>query len=256
MLSDASARLERVLVALALSVSPRRGVAGRRCGPAPALIRSSSRAMTFAGSGDGAAGRSARSGRAAGPLGALQARFSGQGLVSGRVRLGDGAPAGELLALYVERAAAISRCSSMATSSSAAAAWPSRSPAIAPTAVHPVAERAVDVGHNTLDLRIAGYAQGGSDRSRTRPGCPELQIGPQTMLARAHAQHYFWSVTWPNATGFGLIGVGFVLLAVGWLNRHEVYFSISASSAWPGSCCRRRIRRATIRGATRSPSSC
>ncbi|MDQ6626937.1 MAG: sensor histidine kinase, partial [Pseudomonadota bacterium] len=80
-------------------------------------------------------------------------------------------------------------------------------------------------GENTLDLRLVGYAQERVGSVQVAAGLSRLEIAPQSALLIAHAPAYFWNITWTSATGFALIGIGCVLLAVGWLNRHEVYFS-------------------------------
>ena len=151
--------------------------------------------------------------------------FSGHVWYRVDVDVGPGAPAGELLALYIERA-----CSNLQVQlnghlvfGGGRMADPVTRNCGQPQFIS-LPSALVNAGHNTLDLRVAGYAQRRVGAIQNAAGLSRLEIGPQTILARAHAQHYFWSVTWPSATGFGLIGVGFVLLAVGWLNRHEVYF--------------------------------
>lgn len=80
------------------------------------------------------------------------------------------------------------------------------------------------IGPNVLDIRVVGYALQRVGTVQSEGGLSALEIAPRYALTRAHARQSFWSVAWPSATGFGLIGIGFVLLAVGWLNRHEVYF--------------------------------
>ncbi len=79
-------------------------------------------------------------------------------------------------------------------------------------------------GVNLLDVRVIGYALERVGSVQSAGGLSAMEVGPRRALVRAHARQSFWRVAWPRATGFGLIGIGFVLLAVGWLNRHEVYF--------------------------------
>ena len=78
---------------------------------------------------------------------------------------------------------------------------------------------------NLLDLQVQGYALERVAAQQTSGGLSQIEVGPLATLRRDHAAHYFWAVTWTQATGLLLIGIGCVLLAVGWLNRREVYFS-------------------------------
>ncbi|MBC7940844.1 MAG: sensor histidine kinase, partial [Chitinophagaceae bacterium] len=80
-------------------------------------------------------------------------------------------------------------------------------------------------GENVLDIRVVGYAQDRVGSVETAAGLSEIEFGSQSVLRRKHAAHYFWSVTWTDATSLALIGIGCVLLAVGWLNKREVYFA-------------------------------
>ena len=80
-------------------------------------------------------------------------------------------------------------------------------------------------GDNTLDLRLHGYALEHVGSVETAGGLSRIELGTQSALRAAHAARFFWSVTWTDATSLLLIGIGCVLLAVGWLNRREVYFS-------------------------------
>lgn len=80
-------------------------------------------------------------------------------------------------------------------------------------------------GENTLDLRLHGYALERVGSIETAAGLSKLELGTQSALRRAHAAYYFWAVTWIEGTSLLLIGIGCVLLAVGWLNKREVYFA-------------------------------
>ena len=80
-------------------------------------------------------------------------------------------------------------------------------------------------GDNTLDLRLHGFALEHVGSVQTAGGLSRIELGTQSALREAHAARFFWSVTWTDATSLLLIGIGCVLLAVGWLNRREVYFS-------------------------------
>jgi signal transduction histidine kinase len=52
-----------------------------------------------------------------------------------------------------------------------------------------------------------------------------IELGPQANLAQLHASHLLWGPKWVEASSLILIGLGAVLVAVGWLNKREVYFS-------------------------------
>ena len=80
-------------------------------------------------------------------------------------------------------------------------------------------------GVNTLDLRVTGYALERVGSVEAAAGLSAIEFGTQASLRREHAAHYFWRVTWTDASSLLLIGIGCVLLAVGWLNRREVYFA-------------------------------
>ena len=80
-------------------------------------------------------------------------------------------------------------------------------------------------GENVLDLRLHGYALDRVGSVETAAGLSRIEFGNQSALRRSHAAHYFWAVTWGDATSLLLIGIGCVLLAVGWLNKREVYFA-------------------------------
>lgn len=80
-------------------------------------------------------------------------------------------------------------------------------------------------GDNTLDLRVQGFALEHVGSVEAAAGLSRIELGTQSALRRSHAARSFWSVTWTDATSLLLIGIGCVLLAVGWLNRREIYFS-------------------------------
>lgn len=81
------------------------------------------------------------------------------------------------------------------------------------------------IGDNVLDIRLLGYAQDRVGSVEAAAGLSAIEFGSQSVLRRSHAAHYFWTVTWTDATSLLLIGIGCVLLAVGWLNKREVYFA-------------------------------
>jgi len=80
-------------------------------------------------------------------------------------------------------------------------------------------------GDNVLDLRVFGHPLERVASRQAAGGLSMLQIGPQSSLVATHAARLFWGVRWVEVSSLVLIGVGFVLIAVGWLNRREVYFT-------------------------------
>ena len=80
-------------------------------------------------------------------------------------------------------------------------------------------------GDNVIDLRVRGHALSTVSSVEADGGLSTLQIGPQGVLRAEHQAAYFWKVTWIDASSLALIGLGCVLLAVGWLNKREVHFS-------------------------------
>ena len=55
-------------------------------------------------------------------------------------------------------------------------------------------------------------------------GLSRLEVGLESALRRDHSGLHFWRVSWPGAAGLVLIGIGCVLLAVGWINRTGEFF--------------------------------
>jgi signal transduction histidine kinase len=80
-------------------------------------------------------------------------------------------------------------------------------------------------GDNVLILRVLGHPLQRVASRQAAGGLSALEIGPQSALVAAHAARLFWGVRWIEISSLILIGVGCVLIAVGWLNRREVYFS-------------------------------
>jgi signal transduction histidine kinase len=80
-------------------------------------------------------------------------------------------------------------------------------------------------GDNVLDLRVRGHPLQRVASRHAAGGLSALEIGPQSSLLAAHAARLFWGVRWIEISSLVLIGVGCVLIAVGWLNRREVYFT-------------------------------
>jgi two-component system sensor histidine kinase UhpB len=80
-------------------------------------------------------------------------------------------------------------------------------------------------GDNLLDLRVLGHPLQRVATRQAAGGLSRIEWGPQSSLIAAHAARLFWGVRWVEISGLILIGVGCVLIAVGWLNRREVYFT-------------------------------
>ncbi len=80
-------------------------------------------------------------------------------------------------------------------------------------------------GENVLDLRVRGHALSSVASVQAAGGLSRLQLGPQAILRSEHQAAWFWKVTWIDASSLALIGLGCVLVAVGWLNKREVHFS-------------------------------
>ncbi|HZV92889.1 MAG TPA: ATP-binding protein, partial [Caldimonas sp.] len=77
---------------------------------------------------------------------------------------------------------------------------------------------------NIVDIRVEGHALERVASRENAAGLSVIEIGNQAELRRLHAPRVLWGVTWVDASSLALIGLGCVLLAVGWLNRREVYF--------------------------------
>lgn len=80
-------------------------------------------------------------------------------------------------------------------------------------------------GENVLDLRVRGHALSAVASVEAAGWLSRLQIGPQAVLRSEHQAAWFWKVTWTDASSLALLGLGCVLIAVGWLNKREVHFS-------------------------------
>ncbi len=77
---------------------------------------------------------------------------------------------------------------------------------------------------NVLDLRVHGYALERVAARQSAGGLSRIELGLESTLDSRHAARIFWGVTWVEASSLFLIGLGCVLLAVGWLNKREAYF--------------------------------
>ena len=137
-------------------------------------------------------------------------------------------PADDLVAVYVERA-----CSSLQVHLNGALIFSggrmqepvtrncSRPQLIAlPSALL----RAQD---NVLDFRVQGHPLDRVTSRQAAAGLSRIEIGQQSTLTQAHAARLTWAGKWIEASSLILIGLGCVLIAVGWLNSREVYFSYS-----------------------------
>src|SRR5450755_4450363 len=140
-------------------------------------------------------------------------------------RLGGSAP-DELLALYVERA-----CSNLQVHLNGALIF-SGGRMLEPVTrncsrpqlitLPPALLRPQD---NVLDFRVQGHPLERVASLQAAAGLSRVELGLQFTLAASHAGRLFWGITWIEASSLILIGVGCVLVAVGWLNAREVYFS-------------------------------
>src|SRR5450755_3722831 len=140
-------------------------------------------------------------------------------------RLGGNAP-DELLALYVERA-----CSNLQVHLNGALIF-SGGRMLEPVTrncsrpqlitLPPALLRTQD---NVLDFRVQGHPLERVASRQAAGGLSRIELGLQSSLAQAHAGRLLWGPTWIEASSLILIGLGCVLVAVGWLNAREVYFS-------------------------------
>ena len=78
---------------------------------------------------------------------------------------------------------------------------------------------------NVLDFRIQGHALERVASRQAAGGLSRIELGLQSKLASAHVGYLQWGPKWIEASSLILIGLGCVLIAVGWLNSREVYFS-------------------------------
>lgn len=78
---------------------------------------------------------------------------------------------------------------------------------------------------NVVDLRVQGHSLQRVGSVRRAGGLSEVELGLQTDLANAHAIRLFWEPAWIHGSSLVLIGLGCLMVAVGWLHRREVYFS-------------------------------
>jgi two-component system sensor histidine kinase UhpB len=87
---------------------------------------------------------------------------------------------------------------------------------------------------NVLDIRVQGHSLQHVASREEAGGLSRIELGLQSTLRSMHAARLYWGSTWLDTSGLTLIGLGCVLIAVGWLNKREVYFSYLGwlSLAW------------------------
>ena len=141
-------------------------------------------------------------------------------------RVTDGVGSDELLALHIERA-----CSNVQVHLNGALIF-SGGRMIEPVTRNCSRPQLVTLppallraGDNVLDFRVVGHPLQRVASRQAAGGLSALEVGPQSALVAAHAARLFWGVRWVEISSLILIGVGCVLIAVGWLNRREIYFT-------------------------------
>jgi two-component system sensor histidine kinase UhpB len=158
----------------------------------------------------------------------VESRPGYEGSVWYRARFGliGGAVPDELVAVYVERA-----CSNLQVHLNGALVFsggrmqePVTRNCSRPQLVTlpPALLRAQD---NVLDFRVYGHPLERVASRQGAGGLSRIELGLQSTLAQAHATRLLWGPKWIEASSLILIGLGCVLVAVGWLNSREVYFS-------------------------------
>ena len=78
---------------------------------------------------------------------------------------------------------------------------------------------------NVLALRVQGHPLERVAARQSAAGLSTIELGLQSSLAQSHANRLRWGPTWIEASSLILIGLGCVLVAVGWLNSREIYFT-------------------------------
>ena len=78
---------------------------------------------------------------------------------------------------------------------------------------------------NVLDLRVQGYPLERVASIRRAGGLSTVDLGLQQTLGKEHAGRLFWEPTWIRGSSLLLVGLGCLMVAVGWLHPREVYFS-------------------------------
>jgi two-component system sensor histidine kinase UhpB len=78
---------------------------------------------------------------------------------------------------------------------------------------------------NIVDIRLQGHALQRVGSVQAAGGLSRIELGQQSALAASHSGRLIWSGVWLKVSSVILIGLGCVILAIGWLNPREVYFS-------------------------------
>ena len=78
---------------------------------------------------------------------------------------------------------------------------------------------------NVLSFRLQGHALDRVATVRDAAVLSRIELGPLVELVARRATIVLWSAGWVHAGALLLAGLGCVMLAVGWLNPREVYFS-------------------------------
>ncbi|MEO6363679.1 MAG: ATP-binding protein, partial [Caldimonas sp.] len=78
---------------------------------------------------------------------------------------------------------------------------------------------------NRVDIRVQGHPLERVASVRRAGGLSQVELGLQTPLTTAHAGRLFWEPTWIRGASLVLVGLGCLMVAIGWLHRDEVYFS-------------------------------
>ena len=97
---------------------------------------------------------------------------------------------------------------------------------------------------NVLDLQVYGHAvQRVASRQRAA-GLSALKIGPQSVLMSEYTDRLFWNIGAVQLVSVVLAVLGFVMLALAWLNRGEVYLAYFGflSLAWAALSMRLWLR--------------
>ena len=152
--------------------------------------------------------------------------FAGSVWYRTRFRLEESTGPEDLLALYIERA-----CSNVQVHLNGALIF------IGGRMVEPVTRNCarpqlvtlppalLRSGENVVDLRVVGHPLERVAARQAAAGLSRIEWGRQSSLLAAHSARLFWGVRWVEVSSLILIGIGCILIAVGWLNRREVYFS-------------------------------
>ena len=80
-------------------------------------------------------------------------------------------------------------------------------------------------GENSLDIGVEGNAQNRVASVQAGAGLSAIEVGTESELATAHAFELMVAPVWTEACNVMLVGVGFVLLTMGWLSRREPHVS-------------------------------